>query len=155
MMEHRLRAPNDHQIIQLGPQDCNQNHLHVPDRYNQPQAPQQPTFEWLGKINLWKLAELKITSVITKLDDSSNQFLVSSNYHYSLTDCSLVNRKHGINWLENLKTKFTKDEILIGSQLVNWLQNRHGLAASIIALKTSYLSRGRTGQILLLIGHRE
>ena len=45
MMEHRLRAPNDHQIIQLGPQDCNQNHLHVPDRYNQPQAQQQPTFE--------------------------------------------------------------------------------------------------------------
>ena len=45
MMEHRLRAPNDHQIIQLGPQDCNQDHLHVPERCNQPQTPQQPTFE--------------------------------------------------------------------------------------------------------------
>ena len=44
MMEHRLRAPNDHQIIQLAPQECNQDHLHVPEHYNPPQAP-QPTFE--------------------------------------------------------------------------------------------------------------
>ena len=44
MMEQRLRAPNDHQIIQLAPQECNQDHLHVPERYNPPQAP-QPTFE--------------------------------------------------------------------------------------------------------------
>ena len=39
MMEQRLRAPNDHQIIQLAPQECNQDHLHVPERYNPPQAP--------------------------------------------------------------------------------------------------------------------
>ena len=44
MMEHRLRAPNDHQIIQLAPQECNQDHFHVLERYNPPQAP-QPTFE--------------------------------------------------------------------------------------------------------------
>ena len=44
MMEQRFRAPNDQQIIQLAPQECNQDHLHVPECYNPPQAP-QPTFE--------------------------------------------------------------------------------------------------------------
>ena len=44
MVEQRLKAPSDHQIIQLTPQECSQDHLHVPERYNPPQAP-QPTFE--------------------------------------------------------------------------------------------------------------
>ena len=51
-MEHRFRAPADHRVIQLGPtapSECNRNHLHVPERFDKPQAlPQQsqkPTFD--------------------------------------------------------------------------------------------------------------
>ena len=50
MVEQRLKTTGEQHIIQLSPQECSQDHLHLPERYNNgsqnvpPQAP-QPTFE--------------------------------------------------------------------------------------------------------------